>query len=105
MSLTTKKELVREVQLTLESEAGLQLSQDKIKKVLSAYSTTIANELTNGSEVRIDSVGTLLLKEFKATTGRNLQTGARIEIPATKRVKFRPVVSLKKAVKELAVAA
>lgn len=102
MSQITKKELVREVQAALEAETGLYLSLDKIKAVLDAYSLTIENQLANGTEVRIDNVGLLQIRDFKATTARNLRTGEPIQVPATKRVRFRPVPSLKSAVKELA---
>jgi nucleoid DNA-binding protein len=40
---------------------------------------------------------------FKATTARNLKTGDAIAVPATHRVRFRAVPSLKKAVKQLPV--
>lgn len=104
MSQIKKKELVREVQLALENNSGLSLSLDKIRQVLNAYSETVANQLANGAEVRIDSVGTLVVKDFKATTARNLKTGERMSLPATKRVRFRAVPALKASVKELATA-
>lgn len=102
MSQITKKELVREVQASLEADYGFSLSLDKIRSVLTAYGDTVANQLANGADVRIDSVGLLQIRDFKATTARNLKTGERLSVPATKRVRFRAVPNLKKSVKELA---
>lgn len=101
--MSTKKEIIREVQAGLEAEFGLALSLNKINSVLRSYSSVIANQLANGEDVRVDGVGLLVVKPFKATTARNLKTGATIAVPATKRVRFRAVPALKKAVKELPV--
>ena len=100
----SKNEIVREVQAGLEADYGLALSLDKIRSVINVYSTTVANQLANGNDVRIDGVGLLELRVFKATVARNLKTGEPIAVPATKRVRFRAVPSLKKSVKDLAVA-
>ncbi|MBF0456827.1 MAG: HU family DNA-binding protein [Nitrospirae bacterium] len=42
--------------------------------------------------------GTFSVRERKARQGRNHQTGAQIDMPAKKVVKFNPIKSLKEAV-------
>lgn len=101
--MSTKKQIIRTTQAALEADFGIALSLDKINAVVRSYAGVIANELTNGDEVRIDGVGLLSPRLFKATTARNLKTGAPISVPATHRVRFRAVPALKKAVKQLPV--
>ncbi|MCA6430322.1 MAG: HU family DNA-binding protein [Cytophagales bacterium] len=103
MSAITKKEIIRATQATLEADFGLALSLDKINSVIRSYNTVIAQELSDGNEVRIDYVGLLSPRLFKATTARNLKTGDTVQVPATHRVRFRAVPSLKTAVKALPV--
>ena len=99
----SKKEFIREVQSALEADYGIALSLDKINSVVRAYATTVSNQLGNGQEVRIDGVGLLEIRQFKATVARNLKTGSPMSVPATHRVRFRAVPALKKIVKELPV--
>jgi len=101
----SKKEFIREVQSALEADYGIALSLDKIRSVISAYANTVNNQLVNGQEVRIDGVGLLEIRQFKATVARNLKTGSPMSVPATHRVRFRAVPTLKKAVKSLPVVA
>jgi nucleoid DNA-binding protein len=101
--MSTKKQIIRTTQAALEADFGIAMSLDKINSVVRAYASVIANELANGDEVRIDGVGLLSPRLFKATTARNLKTGDAIAVPATHRVRFRAVPSLKKAVKQLPV--
>ena len=101
----SKKELIREVQAALEADYGIALSLDKIRSVINAYADTVSNQLGNGQEVRIDGVGLLEIRQFKATVARNLKTGTPMSVPATHRVRFRAVPTLKRAVKALPVVA
>jgi len=98
-----KKELNRAVQAAVEADFGYGLSLDKIDAVIKSYGTVVANTLSNGDEVRLDYVGLFKPVLFKATRGRNLQTGATVDIPATYRVRFKAVPTLKKSVKALPV--
>jgi DNA-binding protein HU-beta len=58
---------------------------------------TITSELKGGGDVRLVGFGTFLVTKRKATTGRNPQTGAAIQIPAANVPKFRAGKSLKEA--------
>ena len=59
------------------------LNQTQCSEVLQSFIDTVTNELKNGSEVKIIGFGTFKISKRKATTGRNPQTGAEIQIPAS----------------------
>ena len=58
----------------------------------------ISGALQSGGEVRIVGFGTFSVADRKATTGRNPRTGEPIQIPASKRPKFKAGKGLKQAV-------
>ena len=58
----------------------------------------ISGALQTGGEVRIVGFGTFSVADRKATTGRNPRTGEAIQIPASKRPKFKAGKGLKQAV-------
>ena len=73
------------------------LNQTQCSEVLQSFIDTVTNELKNGSEVKIIGFGTFKISKRKATTGRNPQTGASINIPAANVPKFRAGKSLKES--------
>lgn len=50
-----------------------------------------------GDSVRVPGLGTFMVRERAARTGRNPRTGATIQIPASRSVGFRAAKSLKDA--------
>ena len=52
----------------------------------------------NGEDVRLVGFGTFSVAKRAATTGRNPQTGARIQIAASMQPKFKAGKGLKEAV-------
>ncbi len=56
--------------------------------------------LASGEKVSIADFGTFDVNERKARTGRNPQTGAPVEIPAKRVVKFKPAKALAETVNE-----
>ena len=64
---------------------------------MDAVFDTITSELKGGGDIRLVGFGTFLVSKRKATTGRNPQTGASINIPAANVPKFRPGKSLKES--------
>ena len=74
------------------------LKKTQCSEVLQSFIDTVTNELKNGSEVKIIGFGTFKISKRKATTGRNPQTGAEIQIPASKQPKFSAGKALKAAV-------
>lgn len=57
---------------------------------------TISKTALSGGRVAIHGFGSFTLKERKARTGRNPQTGASIKIAASKTVGFKPGSAIKK---------
>jgi nucleoid DNA-binding protein len=64
-----------------------------------AKSGIIAGELKSGRKVQITGFGTFQVRKRKKREGRNPQTGAPIEIPATKFPAFSAGRALKDRVK------
>jgi DNA-binding protein HU-beta len=65
---------------------------------LDAFTDSIAVALKEGGTVSIIGFGTFSVKERAARTGRNPQTGAVIEISASKTPSFKAGKALKDAV-------
>ncbi len=86
-----KNDLVSKV----SDETGL--SKSDSAKAVDSIIETITSELKNGGDVRLVGFGTFLVTKRKATTGRNPQTGAEIQIPAANVPKFRAGKSLKES--------
>ena len=71
------------------------VSKSDTAKIVDSLFDSITSELKSGGDVRLVGFGTFLVTKRKATTGRNPQTGASINIPAANVPKFRPGKSLK----------
>lgn len=67
-------------------------------RALDAVIETIETTLKNGDQVALVGFGTFSVKDRAARTGRNPQTGAPIEIAASKIPGFKAGKSLKDAV-------
>ena len=77
-----KAELVEEV----SGEVGL--SKRETQKVIDAIIGTIGDTLAAGEKVTLVGFGTFGVRQRKARTGRNPQTGALIQIPAKRVPRF-----------------
>ena len=73
------------------------LSKSDSAKAVDSVLDTITGTLKSGGDVRLVGFGTFLVSKRKATTGRNPQTGAAIQIPAANVPKFRPGKALKES--------
>ena len=73
------------------------LSKSDSAKAVDSVLDTITSTLKSGGDVRLVGFGTFLVSKRKATTGRNPQTGAAINIPAANVPKFRPGKALKES--------
>ncbi len=90
----TKAELIAKIQ----EKAGLE-SKAAAGKALDALIESITEALASGESIALVGFGTFKVTERAARTGRNPQTGAEIQIPASKIVKFTVGKTLKEAVK------
>ena len=89
----TKSELIKQI----AERAGL--TQAQATTALQAFETSVIDELTNGGEVALIGFGTFKVTDRAARTGRNPQTGAEIQIAASKAPTFKAGKALKEAVK------
>lgn len=69
-----------------------------VSDVINSTLDVIAEELSYGNSVQFTGFGTFKVTERAARTGRNPKTGASVEIPASRSVKFTPGKTLKEAV-------
>lgn len=89
----TKAELVNSV----ASAAGVTKKEAGVA-VDTAFDS-IAGALRNGEKTTIVGFGTFSVKETKARTGRNPQTGESLEIEAGKKITFKVGKELKEAIR------
>ncbi|MGI9401567.1 MAG: HU family DNA-binding protein [Rhizobiaceae bacterium] len=87
-----KNELIAEV----ADKSGLTKAQ--ASDALEATLEIITGSLKGGGEIRLLGFGNFVVADRKATTARNPQTGATINVPASKSPKFKPGKALKDAV-------
>lgn len=66
---------------------------------LNSFIDTIMMSLKKGDKVAIPGFGTFLVRKSKARIGRNPATGAKINIPARRKVVFRAGKEFKETVK------
>ena len=88
-----KAELIEEV----ANQTGL--AKRTSGKAVYAVVSAISDCLAKGEKVTLVGFGTFGVRQRKARTGRNPQTGATIQIPAKKVPKFVPGKNLKNKVK------
>ncbi len=87
-----KSELVAAV----AASAGI--SQAKAAQAVSAVTDQITNAMARGESVSLVGFGTFSPRERAARTGKNPQTGATIQIAASKSVGFKAGKGLKDSV-------
>lgn len=76
------------------------ISKAAAGRALDAVTESIITALKAGDSVALVGFGTFAVKERAARTGRNPQTGASIEIAASKTPAFKPGKALKDAVNQ-----
>jgi len=89
----TKADLVAQV----AKKAGL--TAKAAKEAVSTVFSTISDALKRGEKVVVTGFGTFMVRKRASRKGRNPQTGAEIQIPATKTPGFTAGKSLKKLIK------
>lgn len=90
----TKEEMIE----LMASEADL--SKKQATQALESFMAGITKQLQQGKKVSFSGFGAFSISERKARMGRNPQTGAAIQIPATKVPVFRAGKRLKEAVRK-----
>jgi len=74
-----------------------EVSKAAAERVINALTDTITDTLKSGGEVTLHGVGTFSTKQRAARMGRNPQTGEPAEIASATAPKFKPSITLKKA--------
>jgi len=77
---------------------GSGLSKADAARALEATTSAISGALSNGSSVAITGFGSFLVRSRAARSGRNPQTGATIQISASKVPAFKAGKLLKESV-------
>ena len=72
-----------------------ELSRKDAEKALKAFTDVVAEELRKGEKIQLVGFGTFEVSERAARTGRNPQSGAEMQIPASKAPKFKAGKALK----------
>jgi len=90
--MTNKAELIDAVAEATET------SKAAAGAALDAVVAAITDALRKGDEVRLVGFGTFSVKTRAAGKGRNPATGAEIDIPASRSVRFKPGAQLKDVV-------
>ena len=88
----TKADLVSHI----ASETGLK--KVEAEKALSALTGAIQSALVDGRKVTLVGFGTFMVAQHSARMGRDPRTKKPINIPASKKVKFKPGKAMKDAV-------
>ena len=91
--MANKAELVSEV------AAKTDLTKKEVAAAVDAIFNSIQEDLAKGEKVQLIGFGTFEVRHRAARKGRNPQTGAEIEITASKVPAFKPGKALKDAVK------
>ncbi len=76
-----------------------EFSKKESAQIVDALFASIEEAIAKGEKVQLIGFGTFEVRERAARKGRNPQTGAEIEIPASKVPAFKPGKALKDAVK------
>lgn len=75
------------------------INKKDAESTVNAFLDVVSDALKKGDSVNVTGFGSFDVTDRKARTGRNPQTGAPVQIPASKAVRFKAGKSLKDAVK------
>jgi len=75
------------------------LSREKATEIINAVTDQISAAAARGEDTTLIGFGTFNIRTREARTGRNPQTGASIQIPASKTVGFKAGKALKEALR------
>jgi len=84
MSTVTKKELIEHI------TEKTQTKQVVVKTVVQAFLDSIAEELAKGNRLEFRDFGVFETRISAPKTARNPKTLEKVDVPAKRRVKFRP---------------
>ena len=74
------------------------ISKKDAEASVKAFTEVVAEELKKGEKIQLVGFGTFEVSKRAARTGRNPQTGAEMNIPASKAPKFKAGKALKDSI-------
>jgi len=86
----TKKELVN----AIANDAGLSIKDSG--KALNAFVAAFGKAMKKGERIQLPGMGTFTVNKRSARVVRNPRTGAKLNVPAKKVVKFKAAPALNK---------
>ena len=89
---------MKKVELVEAVATNAGLTKADALRAIDATFDAITETLKKGDKITLIGFGTFGVSERKARTGRNPQTGATVNIPARKAVKFKAGTQLKQTV-------
>lgn len=89
MNKTTKKDIIERV------ANATNLTHTQASRTLEAIVSAIADTLVAGGEVRIKGFGRLSVVKTAPRKARDIRQNRTIEVPAKKKVSFKPSLSLR----------
>ena len=89
---------MNKTELITSVAAATGVTKKDAERIVNATFDTIAAQMAAGERVQISGFGIFEAKERQARVGRNSQTKATIEIPATTLPTFKPAKALKDTV-------
>ena len=85
-------------QIAAELAEKHDMPKRQVEALLNDLGDAFTSQLKKGNKIRYSGIGVLEVRSRAARTGRNPATGAEIQIPASKKIAFRPAKELKEAV-------
>ena len=86
-----------ELASAIADETGL--TREKASEIITAFTDQVSAAAARGDDVTLIGFGTFNVRKREARNGRNPQTGAPIQIAASRTVGFKAGKALKDAVK------
>jgi DNA-binding protein HU-beta len=85
-------------QIAADLAAKHDMAKRTVETLINDLGASFTEHLKKGNKIRFSGVGVLQVRHRAARTGRNPATGAEIQIPASKKIGFRPAKELKEAI-------
>jgi nucleoid DNA-binding protein len=95
VKIAVKPEAISLTELTASFAATNNLSKAAAKPMLDGLRDDLVQALLDGKRITIFGLGIFEVRATKAKTGRNPATGAVLQIPAGRKVVFKPAKGLK----------